>query len=171
MNGNWLRVTAADLARAKDDLDWAHEMAQTAVDDEGDRWHCTGKTWHGLDFLLERYGFAVPIVWGAEAFVESHYDDDDDDDDESLDTADWGYGPPRYLTPEQVTAAAASLADLTEEDLLRGVDPGELTRAEVYPDVWDRADQLTWAVHHLLDAKQFFASAATSGDAVICWLD
>lgn len=82
-----------------------------------------------------------------------------------------GYGPPRYLTPEQVATAAAELADLTEDDLLRGVDPAELTRAEIYPNVWDRTDEPTWATHHLPDVKQFIATAAKNCDAVICWLD
>lgn len=180
MNGNWLRVTAAQLAAAKDDLDLAYEEAQDAVDGADERWLCTDKTWHALDFLLERYGVTVPIVYGAEPFVDTPDDADDEADDDAddeaedeadLDGLDWGYGPPRYLTPEQVAAAATELTDLTEEELLRGVDPAELARAEIYPNVWDRPAELTWAVHALPDVKRFFADAAESGDAVICWLD
>ncbi len=171
MNGNWLRMTAEHLARAKDDLDWAYERAQDAADNADGRWLGTDKTWHALDFLLDRYGFRVPIVYGAEPFVDTAEDGYDEADDEDPEAGDWGYGPPRYLTPRQVALAATDLARLTEEDLLRGVDPAELTRAEIYPDVWDRPDELTWAVHCLPDVREFFAAAARDGDAVLCWLD
>jgi hypothetical protein len=177
MNGNWLRVTPAELARAKDDLDWAHDLVKAASKAEDERLMSTGKAWHAFGFLLERRGFGVPIVNGAEAFVESP--DADPEDDEFLEYLDyleesgkdWGYGPPRYLTPEQVAAAALELASLTEDDLAGGVDQAELQRAEIYPDIWDRPDQLGWVTHHLPYTREFFVAAAKVGDAVICWLD
>ncbi len=175
MNGNWLRVSPAELEHAKDDLGWAYDLAEAARnDEEPGRWTSTGKAWTGLDFLLDRLGFETPIVLGAESFVE--LPDVEPDSPEMADFLDnlehdWGYGPPAYLTPAQVIAAAAQLAELTEEDLIRGVDPAELTRAEVYPDVWDRTGELAWVTHHLPDTQRFFAAAAAAGDAVICWLD
>jgi hypothetical protein len=175
MNGNWMRVSPAELERAKEDLDWAHDLAEAARNGEDEaRWTSTGKAWNGLDFLLDRLGFEVPIVLGAESFVE--LPDVEPDSDEMFDFLDdldddWGYGPPSYLTPAQVAAAAAQLDGLTGEDLVRGVDPAELKRAEVYPDVWDRPGELSWVAHHLPDVQRFFAGAAEAGDAVICWLD
>ncbi|MEU8298653.1 DUF1877 family protein [Micromonospora sp. NPDC048909] len=83
---------------------------------------------------------------------------------------DWGYGPPGYLTPEQVAEAAAALADLTEEDLIGGVDQAELQRAEVYPAVWDRPGDLAWVAHFLPGVRDYFTAAAKNGDAVICWI-
>ncbi|MGN9806307.1 DUF1877 family protein [Micromonospora sp. L32] len=172
MNGNWLRVTPAELARAKDDLGWAYDFAQAAMDGEGERVDGTGKAWHAFDFLLERQGVELPIVYGAEAFVETPDAEDEDEDAIAGDPEhDWGYGPPRYLTPEQVAEAAATLDGLTEDDLSRGVDQAELERADIYPQVWDRPDQLSWVTHHLPYAQRFFAAAAREGDAVICWLD
>jgi hypothetical protein len=162
-------VTPAELARAKDDLNWASELADDAMENEDVRLLGTDKAWQAFDFLLERRGFGVPIVHGAEPFVDSPNGDDDEylEDPE----VDWGYGPPRYLTPEQVAAAAAELADLTEDDLVRGVDQAELKRAEIYPDIWDRPNKLGWVTHHLPYATEFFATAAKNGDAVICWFD
>ena len=84
---------------------------------------------------------------------------------------DWGYGPPSYLTPVQVAAAAARLTSLTEDDLVRDVDPQELNRAEIYPQTWERPGELAWVTHYLPDVRNFFAAAAKDGDAVICWLD
>lgn len=174
MNGNWLRVSPDELEHARNDLGWAQGLAMTARDDNSGRWAGTDKAWNGLDFLLDRLGFEVPLVLGAESFVE--LPDAEPDSDEMFDFLDnleddWGYGPPAYLTPAQVAAAASQLATLTEDDLIRGVDPSELNRAEIYPGTWDRPGELSWVTHYLPDAQSFFAAAAKDGDAVICWLD
>ena len=72
--------------------------------------------------------------------------------------------------PENVAKVAAALADVTEADLIRDVDPAEMN--EIYPSVLDDdPGELEWAVHLLPGVKQFFADAARAGDAVICWLD
>lgn len=57
---------------------------------------------------------------------------------------DWGYGPPRYLRPERVQLAAEALRATSYAQLISGVDPAELTRAEVYPLGWSEADSLEW---------------------------
>ncbi|WP_246159313.1 YfbM family protein [Catellatospora sichuanensis] len=166
MYGLWLRVSPAELERAKSDLDWAYELADEAVVSEKDsdiserRSFGTDKAWHALSFLLDRAEFPVSIIRGEEWFV------DDLDDPE----ADWGYGAPCYLTPEQVRQASTALADVSEGDLIRGVDVSELARAEIYPAVWESQAELDWAVGDLPDIKTYFASAADAGDAVICWI-
>ncbi|GAA2372349.1 hypothetical protein Cme02nite_00640 [Catellatospora methionotrophica] len=170
INGNWLRVTPAELEHAKDDLDWAYACAREASDD-ADRTHSTGKAWHSLAYLLDRCGLGIPIVSGAEQFIDESVGEVENEHGYLAWEVDWGYGPPRYLTPEQVAVAAAELAAISGDDLIRGVDQAELVQAEIYPDVWDRPDELPWAAHHLPGVKQFFASAAKDGDAVICWLD
>jgi hypothetical protein len=83
---------------------------------------------------------------------------------------DWGYGPPRYLTPEQVAQAAAALAELSGDDLVRGVDPAELEHAEIYPSGWDRPGVLDRANRHVPAVQAYFTEAARNGDAMICWL-
>ncbi|GIG90932.1 YfbM family protein [Plantactinospora endophytica] len=174
INGNWLRVTPAELARAKDDLDWALDLARSAEDNEEWRVCGTDKARQAFGFLLERRGFDLPIVYGAEPFVDTpDVDTDDDLDDEDLDDLDsaWGYGHPRYLTPNQVATAADALANLTEDDLTRGVDQAELTRADIYPKIWDQPDQLGWVSHHLPYVREFFTAAAKDGHAVICWFN
>lgn len=174
MNGNWLRVTPAGLERARTDLSWAYGLACAEQERTSGRRHSTGKAWNALAHLLARRGVEIPLVLGAESFVE--LPDADPDSDEMFEFLeeledDWGYGPPAYLTPSQVAAAAAQLAGITADDLVRGVDPGELSRADVYPGTWDRPGELDWVAHHLPDVTAFFAAAAKDGDAVICWLD
>ncbi|MET8352220.1 YfbM family protein [Micromonospora sp. NPDC005206] len=174
MNGNWMRVSPDELECARTNLGWAYEIAMTERDDNSGRWTATDKAWNGLDFLLDRLGFGIPLVLGAERFVE--LPDVEPDSDEMFDFLenledDWGYGPPSYLTPVQVAGAASQLAALTEDDLIRGVDPQELKRAEIYPGTWEKPGELAWVAHYLPGARSFFAAAAKDGDAVICWLD
>jgi hypothetical protein len=168
MYGEWLRVTPADLERAKGDLAWLQDRAQEISEAEHDEGRDIGqrrsfgsdKTWHALDYLLDRHGFPVSIVFGEEAFL----------DDPEEPPAGWDYGPPRYLTPERVQAAASALAVLTGEDLIAGVDQADLHRDGVYPSIWDRPGELPWAVCHVPDVKLYFEAAATAGDAVVCWI-
>ncbi len=175
MNGNWLRVSPAELDRARTELDWAYDLAEEARNGEHPgRWAGTGRAWHGVDFLLHRRGFDVPIVFGTESLVP--LPDVEPDSAEMVDflddaAGDWGYGPPCALTPAQVAAAATQLAGLTGADLIRDVDPAELDRAECYPRGWTEPGRLEWVAGHLPDAQRFFAAAAKDGDAVICWLD
>ena len=166
MYGEWLRVTPAELERAKSDAAWLENLAGYLDDDDSDdedadgadtdgRGSGTDKTWHALDYLLKRRGFPVEIIHGEEEFSAA---------------ADWGYGPPFYLTPERVRAAAAALAPISGADLLEGVQFSDLTEAKIYPSVWDRPGELEWAVSYLDEAKTFFEAAANAGDAVICWI-
>jgi hypothetical protein len=168
MKGNWLRVSPAELARAIDDLHGAAVVVRKAVAAGDDRVSGTGQAWHAVDFLLGRRDFPVEIVWGEEAFVDEP--DDDPDADFVGSEHDWGYGPPRYLTPEQVAEAAAALADLNGDDLIRGVDAAELTQAEIYPGAWDRPGELDRINQIVPSMRDFFAEAARNGDAMICWL-
>ncbi|HCT79751.1 MAG TPA: DUF1877 domain-containing protein [Micromonosporaceae bacterium] len=171
MYGQWLRVSSAELEHAKADLDWAEDFAESVAEAEYQyednrdlpdrRSYGTDKAWHALDYLLQRKGFPVAIIFGEERFT-----DDDVDDTE----ADWGYGAPGYLTPVQVRQAAAALAELTREALLEGVDPAELQREEIYPAVWDRPGELEWPVGFLPDIKTYFNAAAAKDEAIICWI-
>ncbi len=175
MNGNWLRVSPAELERATSDPDRAYDLAEEARNGEHPgRWAGTGEAWNGLDFLLHRLGFDVPVIFGAESFVVLPDVEPDSPEMAAFladSGVDWGYGPPAYLTPEQVAAAAAQFAGLTEADLIRDADPAELDRADCNPGGWTEPGRLEWVARHLPDARQFFAAAAADGDAVICWLD
>ncbi|MFF7334971.1 DUF1877 family protein [Streptomyces sp. NPDC008150] len=119
MNGEYLRVTPAELK----DPEWAWGLVEEIEDAEGEpapaeaRHFTTHQTWHLLGFLLQRSAFPVDIVHG----------------EEPLATDDWGYGPPQYLTPEGVQLAADTLHRTTYDQLIQGVDPSELTKAEIYP--------------------------------------
>ncbi|MER6853784.1 DUF1877 family protein [Streptomyces flaveolus] len=74
MNGEYLRVTPAELDRALKDPDWALDLAEAIQDAQEEqesapheaRHFTTHKTWDLLGFLLRRSAFPVDIVHGEE---------------------------------------------------------------------------------------------------------
>lgn len=163
VNGEYLRVTSAELARALKDPAWALELAEETQDAQGERevapaearHFTTHQTWHLLGFLLRRFAFPVDIVHGEEV----------------LTTEDWGYEPPRYLTRDRVRLAADIMRQTTYDQLIEGVDPAELTKAEIYPQIWDSPTSLDWARDLFTPLTEFFQGAASAGHAVLIWLD
>jgi hypothetical protein len=163
INGEYLRVTPAELDRAIRNPGWAVTFAQETQDAEGraerastNRHLTTHKAWHAIGYLLGRAGFPLDLVFGDVQFADQE---------------DWGYGPPGYLTAPQVVVAAENLAPITFDSLTRGVGPADLAGADVYPQVWDGPDSLEW-VRHWYDAlPPFFSAAASDGHAMLLWLD
>ena len=164
MNGNYLRVSQEELERAIDDPSGFHDDAQDLIDEQEEadlppeqaRYLSTHKAWHAIAFLLGRAEFHVDVVHGEGEIAEDE---------------DWGYGPPRYLSAERVEAAAEALAGVDFDELIDGVDPSELTEADVYPLTWDDEDALEWVGHWFRPLPAFFSAAAENGDAVILWID
>lgn len=164
MIGEYLRVTAPELDRAIQDPDWALDLVEEVQDAEEEtepapaeaRHFSTYKTWDMLRFLLARAEFPVNVIHGEEPFAEDE---------------DWGYGPPRYLRSERVRLAAEALRATSYAQLISGVDPAELTSAEVYPLGWSEADSLEWGLPWYDGLTQFFEAAATADDAMLVWLD
>ncbi|MEU0853122.1 YfbM family protein [Streptomyces flaveolus] len=163
MNGEYLRVTPAELDRALKDPDWALDLVEAIQDAQEEqesapretRHFTTHKTWDLLGLLLRRSAFPVDIVHGEELLAAD----------------DWGYGPPQYLTPDRVRLAADTLQQTTYGQLIEGVDPSELAEAGVYPQIWDSPTSLEWARDLLTPLTEFFRGAASAGHAMLIWLD
>ncbi|WP_244942877.1 YfbM family protein [Streptomyces inhibens] len=164
MIGEYARVTPAELDRALGDPEWALKLvigrmeAESAQRPEPARARCldVDKAWDALGFLLRRAAFPVDIVHGEQAVPDAE---------------DWGYGPPRYLTPEQVRTAAGALAEMSGASLTAGVGPEDLARAEVYPAiVWERGEPLDYVSGYYDLLRPFFRAAADEGDAMLIWL-
>ena len=166
MNGEYLRVTPDELGRALKDPEWALELAQDVRDAEEEagpspgeaRYLSTHKAWQAIGFILDRAGFPVDIVYGEGRFA----------DDEEID---WGYGPPRYLTPERVQTAGQALAATSFDALAAGVTQAALTQADIYPQVWDEPDSIEWVRGWFEPLIPYFGNAATQGQAMLIWLD
>ena len=157
MNGEYLRVTPAELLRAVRDPEWAMGFADEAMDDASSARHLTtDKAWNAIAFLLDRAGFPVDVVHGERSFA---------------DDADWGYGPPHYLPAIRVQLAAEALAATDFARLTAGVTAADLAAADIYPSVWGEPDALDWVQHQFELLMPFFAKAAAEGDAMLLWLD
>ncbi|MEV6977673.1 YfbM family protein [Kitasatospora sp. NPDC093806] len=163
MNGEYLRVTPEELDRALKDPAWALELVEEIQDEQEKnepapaeaRHFTTDKAWDLVGFLLRRAGFPVDLVRDGQPFA----------DDE-----DWGYGPPRYLTVEQVRLAAEALGGTGYDRLIDGVDPSELAEAEIYPAIWDSPESLEWARWVFPPLTEFVRAAAVDGDAMLLWI-
>jgi hypothetical protein len=84
------------------------------------------KSWNGLHYVLTGTAFEgnPPLnflaVGGVPVGVEEV-----------------GYGPARILDPAGVTALHAALAAFSDTDFNRNFDPVGLTKAQIYPQIWD----------------------------------
>ena len=77
MYGEYLRVTPDELARSIADPVWGRQLADSVIEAEfaeepaEPRNYGTDKSWHGLQYLLQRAGFPLDIVTGEQSFVET----------------------------------------------------------------------------------------------------
>jgi len=170
MIGEYLRFTADELSRALNDPEWARERADVLLgfdseeseeseDDELTRDPSRAmdihKTWHLLSYLLSKAGAPIDVALGGTVFAAED---------------DWGYGPPRYLTPAEVREAAAYLRQ-TPYPLLGGhFDAEDMTAKGIYPAPWE-GSEAGWAQPWYLELAAFFGAAADAGDAIVLFLD
>lgn len=164
MFGQYARLASAELERAIQDPDWAWDFVEEHLAaDSGDgtpvaggRLHSTGKMWHALEYLLKLRGVKVNVVHGEEELPGAD---------------DWGYGPPRTISPEQVQAAARAMAAITPEGLVEGVAPAELADAGIYPysgsDPEERLDDAAVAYQGL---HAFFQTTARLRQGLLVWI-
>jgi hypothetical protein len=165
MIGEYARLTRTELDRALSEPSWAREFVDELLDADLDekadaseaRCLDIDKAWDALGFLLRRIDFPVDIVHAEDAIPGAE---------------DWGYGPPRYLTPERVRAAAEALQATSSDSLVDDVTPADLARADIYPSIiWERGESLEYITSHYEAVIPFFQAAARDGDAILVWLD
>ena len=120
------------------------------------------KTWDGIIYLLT--GASAQHATGAlrQVLFSGQLVDA---------TQDFGYGPAHFLRRPQVAYFHEQLSRISTEDLRRRFDPGEMTRAEVYPMIWEEG---TPALDYLLGAfvrlRDFYSLAAAHGQAVVSFV-
>lgn len=128
------------------------EVVDEVMDGDG---ISVGKAWNGLHYLYCGDGKA-----GESAIIGGV----------SLDHADTGYGPPQYLTPDEVATYARKLEAMTDDVLRAAYDAKEMAREGVYPGGWDGPANLEWLLGEARNVREFYRDAAAKGAGVLQFL-
>lgn len=122
------------------------------------------KAWHGLHFLFTGSDWEGDFPQGFIATCGEPVGDED-----------VGYGPARSFTPDEVEKIAKFLATQNEDVLRKRLDPKKMKELEIYPDIWDRADDLEENWEYLAEnfrtMKQFIAETAAKKMALLVYLN
>jgi hypothetical protein len=160
MSGCFAAADAATLERLRASPD---EIEAFLFPDDGDgepeHGACVDKAWHGIHFVLAGDADYVDTPAGWAIMGGREIGDD------------MGYGPARWLPPEQVRLIAAALPDV--DAFSAAYDPEAMTRDGVYPDViWlrDGDDARDYLVENYALLLTFYREAAARGDGVFLWI-
>jgi hypothetical protein len=122
------------------------------------------KAWHGIHFLLT--GTAWEGSFPLNFIVSGGKEVGD---------VDVGYGPARALMSEDVRRLNAALEPLTSEELKRRFDSEQMTRLQIYPEIWDRDpeedDSLAYLIEYYTDLRDFVRRTADRGHGLLVYLN
>lgn len=162
MIGNYLCVTPEQLDALRRAPGTILEVLDSA-EDEGefpDGLHLDiEKSWHAIQFLLtgDPWAGEPPLQYVVMGGTE-------------LGDEDVGHGPARYLTPEEVQAAASAVASIPGQALWSRFDEHAFAAAEIYPQGLSQSDK-DYIVAHYEAVRELFAFAAADGNAMLMYLN
>ena len=155
-SGLYARIAPRELDAVLKDPQLEVELEQTMFETDDYEYWFVDAAWDGIRYLLTMAGAPVDVVRGGTAISGFEWTND---------------GPARYFTVEQVKEATAYFQATPWERLAGHYDPAAMTAADVYPAGWDRAgkaeDNLHWLKVSIEGLAEFFAAAASAGDAII----
>jgi hypothetical protein len=114
------------------------------------------KSWHVLHYLLTGEAEEAQPPLGNAILGGKGIGDD------------LGYGPARFLTPQQVQEIASALASMKKEDLASRFDLDAMIKAQIYP-VRDESE-LELAQEYFEDLSRYYADAAVAGNAMLLYV-
>lgn len=161
MIGNLVALNLQQLQSLIDEPDLVEEFLYPEDGDaQPDNHLDLDKAWHAIHFTLNGKAWdgeeplALTILGGEEI------------------GEDIGYGPARYLLPEQVRNVAKALNSIAPDDFAGRFDPSALTAAEVYPGIWDEgAEALEYVQPFYNDLRNFYIAASERNDSVLIYLN
>jgi len=174
MIANYMHIPPEQLAELQADpgsisnfLELLYPDEQADEDTEGDlpkiRHLDIDKAWHGIHYLLNgRAWEGEPPLFNV-VFGGTELGDED-----------LGYGPARYLTPEEVRETYLALERISVDDLRARYNARAMTKAEIYPEiVWERDGDLAlqYLVDYYVEVVEFFEEATRLGDAMLLYMD
>ncbi|KJS01998.1 MAG: hypothetical protein VR68_04000 [Peptococcaceae bacterium BRH_c4a] len=159
MLGNYMRLKREQLEEALENPDILPDLLFS--EENGDNTLYIDKSWHGIHFLLTGTPWEGDpplsyVILGGQ----------------SLGDQDLGYGPPKYITPEQVKEAYWVLSMLSFDELRKSYNPDRFSEAGAYPNVWDEeGEELDYLLSYLNEIITFFKLASENGEAIIFWVE
>jgi hypothetical protein len=116
------------------------------------------KSWHVLHYLLTGEAEEAPpplgnAILGGEEIGE-----------------DLGYGPARFLTPQQVRDVATGLAAISKDDLRSRFHLDAMIEAHIYPCKSNNEGEVELAQDYFDHLSRYYADAAASGNAMLLWV-
>jgi hypothetical protein len=164
MIGQFIRIPATELETYLEDSSLFEDRLDAATGDE-EEFLDVDKSWDALSFLLTGYSqqdldsATAPLSWTI--FGNGVVDPD----------LDLGYGPIRYLTPEEVQAVHQAIAPLSVADLMERYDAEKMNALDIYPQFWDDSSRWTSYLANYYERLQaFYAKAAMEQQAMILFL-
>ena len=165
MIGEYRRISLGQLYELQDALKDNPEAISEFLDpeesaDESASKLEIAKAWHGIEFLLYGNENGPPsplnIVMGGTEIGDE-----------------FGYGPIRYLLPDQVKEVSRTLNVLDKAELRKQFDPAAFEAADIYPGGWTVLGPeatFEWLWVRLSAVRDFFREAAEQGDVMLMYL-
>jgi hypothetical protein len=154
MIGNLLPITSLDLLRLKETPESLPEFQSRSDVVDVD------KMWEALHFLLtgQAFGGTPPLSNALLGGTEIG--------------PDRGYGPVRFLTPDEVQEVATALQGISHVELRSRFNPTDLERNEIYSMNWDEpVDELFDDLRSHFDlVTACYRDAAAKHNAMLLWI-
>jgi len=115
------------------------------------------KSWHSLHYLLTGNVWETSSVLGKTILGGSEIGPD------------IGYGPARFLEPDEVKEIATALKKVSKDNLAERFDLKAMVAAKVY--ACHNEGQLELAQHYFAQVVAYYAKATKRGDAMLLYLD
>lgn len=163
MIGNLVELTSGQLAQLQQGdvavSDFLHSKAAGGPLRHQD----LDKAWHAIHFLLtgetwEGEGPASQAIMGGQPLGDE----------------DVGYGPARYLLPEEVVEISGVLESISVSDLHQKYVPADLEAASIYPTgIWeDEGEEAFDYVRHYYETLvAFYKTCAANGNPALLYLN
>jgi hypothetical protein len=158
MIGSFLQLSPTELQMLIDDP----SLVESFIYPDGEEHPSSidvDKAWHGIHFMLtgDAWGGGPPlcnVVLGGTEIGD-----------------DIGYGPARYITADEVRAAADVLRELPSKEFARRFDSAAMSENEIYPEIWDEVQEsLDYLMSNYELVRDYYSAAASKGNAMLKYL-
>jgi hypothetical protein len=160
MIGNFLQLSPEELAALIADPSSVESFVYPG-EKERENSIDIDKAWHGIHYLLagDSWGGEPPLANVVLGGTEIGHD--------------VGYGPARYLTADEVKAAADALKDITPDDLRSKYVASQLSDNEIYPEIWDDPDDdaAGYLMSWYATLRDYYIDAAAKQNAMLKYLN